>query len=239
MSVGLHAADLGHNLLLGDGVVLGEGVVFGANVVVYDDTVIGDGCFIQDGAVLGKRPSLSPTSTARGGELAPLVLGAGCVVSTGAVVYRGTTLGAGCILGDHAGVRERCTLGERVVVGRGSVVENDTTIGDHTKIQTGAYLTAYMTIEDHVFIAPCVHTTNDNFMGRTEKRHALMKGATIRRGARVGGGVVLCPGVEVGAEAFIAAGAVVTRDAPAGKVLMGVPARVVRDVHADELLAEQ
>lgn len=239
MSVGLHAADLGHNLLLGDGVVLGEGVVFGANVVVYDDTVIGDGCFIQDGAVLGKRPSLSPTSTARGGELAPLVLGAGCVVSTAAVVYRGTTLGAGCILGDHAGVRERCTLGERVVVGRGSVVENDTTIGDHTKIQTGAYLTAYMTIEDHVFIAPCVHTTNDNFMGRTEKRHALMKGATIRRGARVGGGVVLCPGVEVGAEAFIAAGAVVTRDAPAGKVLMGVPARVVRDVRGDELLENQ
>ena len=239
MSVGLHAADLGHNLLLGDGVVLGEGVVFGANVVVYDDTVIGDGCFIQDGAVLGKRPSLSPTSTAKRGELAPLVLGAGCVVSTGAVVYRGTTLGAGCILGDHAGVRERCTLGERVVVGRGSVVENDTTIGDFTKIQTNAYITAYMTIEDHVFIAPCVHTTNDNFMGRTEKRHALMKGATIRRGARVGGGVVLCPGVEVGAEAFIAAGAVVTRDAPAGKVLMGVPARVVRDVHADELLAEQ
>jgi acetyltransferase-like isoleucine patch superfamily enzyme len=96
-----------------------------------------------------------------------------------------------------------------------------------------------MTIEDHVFVAPCVQTTNDNFMGRTEKRHALIKGATIRRGARIGGGVVLCPGIEIGAEAFIAAGAVVTRDAPAGKVLMGVPARVVRDVPAEELLENQ
>lgn len=235
----LHPSDLGVNLLLGDGVVVGERVTFGANAIVFDDTVIGDGCFIQDGAVLGKAPSLGPTSTAKRGELAPLVLGAGCVISTGAVVYRGATLGPGCILGDYAGVRERCVLGEGVVVGRGSVVENDTVIGDQTKIQTGAYITAYMTIEDHCFIAPCVQTTNDDFMGRTEKRHALIKGATIRRGARVGGGAVLCPGIEIGEEAFIAAGAVVTKDAPARKVLMGVPARVVRDVAEEELLENQ
>jgi acetyltransferase-like isoleucine patch superfamily enzyme len=237
--VPLHPSDRGVGLLLGDDVTIGPGVTFGANVIVFADTVIGDGCFIQDNAVLGKVPSLSPTSTAKRGELAPLVLGAGCVISTGAVVYRGTTLGPGCILGDYAGVRERCTLGEKVVVGRGSVVENDTTIGDFTKIQTDVYITAYMTIEDHCFIAPCVQTTNDNFMGRTEKRHKLIRGATIRRGARVGGGAVLCPAIEIGAEAFIAAGAVVTSDAPARKVLMGVPARVVRDVYEDELLENQ
>lgn len=236
----MYPSPLGRNLLFGEGVVIvGSEVTFGANVVVHADTVIGHGCFIQDGAVLGKVPSLSPTSTAKRDGLRPLVLGPGCVVSTGAVVYRGTELGAGCIIGDYAGVRERCTLGERVVVGRGSVVENDTVIGDDTKIQTNVYITAYMTIEDHCFIAPCVQTTNDNFMGRTEKRHELIKGPTIRRGARVGGGAVLCPGIEIGEEAFIAAGAVVTKDAPAGKVLMGVPARVVRDVNEDELLENQ
>jgi len=235
----LAPSELGHNLLLGDNVTVGSDVTFGANVIVYDDTVIGDGCFIQDNAVLGKVPSLSPSSTAKRGELSPTALGRGCVISTGAVVYRGTALGAGCILGDYAGIRERCFLGERVVVGRGSVVENDTVIGELTKIQTNVYITAYMTIEDRCFIAPCVQTTNDNYMGRTERRHKLIKGATIRRGARVGGGVVLCPGVEIGEEAFLAAGAVVTKDAPARKVLMGVPARVVRDVNEDELLENQ
>jgi acetyltransferase-like isoleucine patch superfamily enzyme len=235
----LAASPLGHNLLLGDNVSVGEDVTFGANVVVYDDTVIGDRCFVQDNAVLGKVPSLSPTSTAKRGELPGTVLGPGCVISTGAIVYRGTTLGPGCILGDYAGVRERCVLGERVVVGRGSVVENDTTIGDLTKIQTNVYITAYMRIEDRCFIAPCVQTTNDNFMGRTERRHQLIRGATIRRGARVGGGVALCPGVEIGEDAFLAAGAVVTKNAPARKVLMGVPARVIRDVNADELLENQ
>lgn len=235
----MRPSDRGHNLLLGEDVSVGDGVTFGANVVVHDGTVIGDGCFIQDNAVLGKAPSLSPTSTAKRGDLGPLTLGNGCVVCTGAIVYRGATLGPGCIVGDLASIRERCVLGQRVVVGRGTCVENDTIIGDFTKIQSNAYITAYMEIEDHVFIAPAVQTTNDNFMGRTEKRHALEKGATIRRGARVGGGALLLPRVEIGAEAFVAAGSIVTRDVPAGKLVMGSPARVLRDVPEEELLDNQ
>ena len=79
-------------------------------------------------------------------------------------------------------------------------------------------------------------TTNDNYMGRTEKRRELMKGPTIRRGARVGGGAVLCPGVEIGEEAFVGAGAVVVRDVPPRVVVVGNPARVLRDVPEEELL---
>jgi acetyltransferase-like isoleucine patch superfamily enzyme len=100
-----------------------------------------------------------------------------------------------------------------------------------------AYVTAYSTLEDDVFIAPCVITTNDNFMGRTERRHALRKGPTIRRGARIGGGAVICPGVEIGEEAFVGAGAVVVRDVPPGVVVVGNPARIVREVPPEELLA--
>jgi acetyltransferase-like isoleucine patch superfamily enzyme len=123
-----------------------------------------------------------------------------------------------------------------VVIGRGVCVENDTTIGARTKIQSNAYITAYCTLEEDVFIAPCVITTNDNFMGRTERRHDLVRGATIRRAARVGGGATLLPGVEIGEEAFVGAGALVLRDVPPRKVVVGAPARVLRDVAADELL---
>ena len=59
----------------------------------------------------------------------------------------------------------------------------------------------------------------------------------MRRAARVGGGVVLTPGIEVGEEAFVAAGAVVTRDVPPRAVVMGVPARHVREVPDSDLLA--
>ena len=204
--------------------------------IVYPGTVLGEGCRILDFAVVGKQPTLSPRSTAKREELRPLELGAGTVVSTGAVLFAGTTVGERVIVGDQACVRERCTIGDDVVIGRGSLVENDTSVGALTKIQAHAYITAYSLLEDNVFIAPCVITTNDNFMGRTEKRHELVKGPTIRRGARVGGGCVLLPGIEIGEEAFIGAGAVVIRDVPPRALMVGNPARQIREVPDEELL---
>jgi acetyltransferase-like isoleucine patch superfamily enzyme len=168
--------------------------------------------------------------------LPPAELGPGTIVSTGAVVFAGTRVGARVIVGDQACVRERCVVGDDVVIGRGSLVENDTSIGALTKIQAHAYITAYSVLEEEVFIAPCVVTTNDNFMGRTERRHELIRGPTIRRGARVGGAAVLCPGVEIGEEAFVGAGAVVIRDVPPRAVVVGNPARQIREVREDELL---
>ena len=207
--------------------------------IVYPGTIVGDGCRILDYAVVGKPPTLSARSTTKPHELEPLELGAGTIVSTAAIVFAGTTIGARVIVGDQACVRERVQIGDDVVIGRGTLVENDTTVGSLTKIQADAYITAYSTLEDNVFIAPCVLTTNDNFMGRTERRHALRKGPTIRRGARIGGGAVLCPAVEIGEEAFVGAGAVVIGDVPPRVVVVGNPARVLRDVPAEELLARE
>ena len=180
-----------------------------------------------ENAVIGKQPALGPKSTATREPLAPAEIGDGTIVSTGAIVFAGAEIGGGCIIGDQSCVRERVEIGDDVVVGRG------------TRIQAGAYVTAYSTLEEDVFIAPCVVTTNDNFMGRTERRKELMKGPTIRRGARIGGGAILCPGVEIGEEAFVGAGAVVTKDVPPRKLVVGSPARVLRDVADDELLENQ
>ena len=206
------------------------------SAIVYPGTVLGEDVKVLENAVVGKQPTLSPRSTAKREPLPPAVLGAGTIVSTGAIVFAGTTIGDRVILGDQSCIRERVLIGDDVVVGRGSLVENDTTIGAMTKIQADAYITAYSTLEEHVFIAPCVVTTNDNWMGRTEKRFGNIKGPTIRRGARIGGGAILCPGVEIGEEAFVGAGAVVTKDVPPRVVVVGSPARVLRDVPADELL---
>jgi acetyltransferase-like isoleucine patch superfamily enzyme len=204
--------------------------------IVHPGTVVGDGCRILDYAVVGKQPVLSPRSTAAQEELPPLELGAGTVVSTGAVVFAGSSLGERVIVGDQACVRERCTIGNDVVIGRGSLVENDTEVGARTKIQADAYVTAYSLLEEDVFVAPCVVTANDNFMGRTERRHALRRGPTIRRGARVGAAAVLLPGIEIGQEAFVGAGAVVLRNVPARAVVVGNPAREIREVPEEELL---
>ena len=207
--------------------------------IVYPGTKLGEGVRVLENAVVGKQPSLSPRSTAKREDLPPAEIGDGTIVSTGAVVFAGSKVGARVILGDQSCVRERVVVGDDVVIGRGTLVENDTTIGAMTKIQAEAYITAYSTLEEHVFIAPCVVTTNDNFMGRTERRHELIKGPTIRRGARIGGGAVLLPGVEIGEEAFVGAGAVVTKNVQARMVVVGNPARVMRGILEDELLENQ
>ena len=103
------------------------------------------------------------------------------------------------------------------------------------RIQTNVYLTAFSVVEDDVFVGPCACTTNDDTMARHDPDMEL-RGALLRRACRIGGGALLTPGVEVGEEAFVAAGALITRDVPPRAVVMGVPARVVREVGDEDLL---
>lgn len=231
---------IGFYSVIGDEVTIGSDVTIGNNVTIYPGTKIGDNVSIESNAVVGRQPHPAKTSTIKITEpLAPLEIGSGTTIGAGAVLYAGTVLGSCCLIGDAAVVRERCTIGDYVIVGTGSIVENSVDIGQKTKIQSGSYITAYTTIGKNCFIAPMVTTTNDNFMGRTEERFKLIKGAVIKNGARVGGGVILLPGVVIGEESFIAAGSVMTKDALPGKVYKGVPAREFRPVPEKEMLKEE
>jgi UDP-2-acetamido-3-amino-2,3-dideoxy-glucuronate N-acetyltransferase len=228
-------SDLAPGLLLGEDVHVGEGVRFGAYVVVHPGTVIGDGCEIQDGVILGKPPKLARHSKASREPPARLVLQAGAVVCSRAIVFAGADIGAGAILGDQSFVRERARIGAGSMIGRGSTVDNDVRMGARVRVQTDVYLTAFSVIEEDVFVGPGACTTNDDTMARHGPEYRL-RGATLRRACRIGGASVLCPGVEVGEEAFVAAGAVVTKDVPARAVVMGVPGRTVREVPDADLI---
>ena len=203
--------------------------------VVYPGTVLGSDVRLGDGAVIGKPPVLAAGSSAAGEEPHPACLGDGVSVGAGAVVLAGAVIGDGCVVGDQAHVRERTSIGAGSVIGRGVSVENDVRMGARVRLQTNAYITAWSIVEDDVFVAPGVLTTNDPTAGRRQPGQEL-RGPSLRRACRIGAGAVLLPGVEVGEEAFVAAGAVVTADVPARTVAMGVPARVVREVLEEELL---
>jgi UDP-2-acetamido-3-amino-2,3-dideoxy-glucuronate N-acetyltransferase len=223
-----------HVPLLAPGVRVGEGVEWGAHVVVHGDTVIGVECSIGDHTVLGRVPKLAPHSAAHG-AVEPLELEAGVTVGAHAVLLAGARIGAGAIVGDQSFVRERAVVGAGTVVGRGSVIDNDVRLGARVRMQSNVYLAAGSIVEDDVFLGPGALTSNDNTMGRHAPGIAPA-GAVLRRACRIGTGAVLTPGVEVGEEAFVAAGAVVTADVPARAVVMGVPARVVREVPEEDLL---
>jgi acetyltransferase-like isoleucine patch superfamily enzyme len=234
-------ADLAEDVRVAPGAVvyrnarIGAGSVIGAGAVIHAGTEIGSGCTIEEGAVLGKTPRLRAGSHAAGATLAPLVLEDDVTVCCGAVLYAGARIGAGAIVGDQAQVRERSSIGPGSVVGRGSAVDFGAIVGARASIQTGVYVTAEAIVEDDVFLGPGVLTTNDDTMAR-HPRGDRLRGPVFRRACRVGGGAVIVPGVEIGEEAFVAAGAVVTRDVGPREVVMGVPARVVRRVQDADLI---
>lgn len=228
---------LRHNVVVEDSCRLGEGVVLDYNVVVKTGTQVGSGTVIGANSVIGQAPSKGKSSTLSiSPDLPPLVITEECKVGAGCVVYLGTRVGPGCYIADGAQVRERCRLGRNVIIGRATTVENDCVIGDDTRIQAGVFLVALSVLEESVFVAPMVTTTNDNFVGRTRERFKHRKGVTVRRGGRIGANAVILPGLTIGEEALVAAGSVVTHDVPPYKIVMGVPARVVRDVPPEQLI---
>ena len=218
-----------------EGARIGAGSTIGSGAVIHAGTEVGTDCVIEDGAVLGKRPRLRAASSAAGAEIGWLVLEAGVTVCCGALLYAGAHVASGAIIGDQAQVRERARIGPESVVGRASSVDFGAQVGARVLIQTGVYVTAGSTVEDDVFLGPGVLTTNDHTMGRHVSGEALL-GPTFRRACRVGGGAVLVPGVVIGEEAFVAAGALVTSDVGDREMVMGVPARVVRRVPDEDLL---
>jgi UDP-2-acetamido-3-amino-2,3-dideoxy-glucuronate N-acetyltransferase len=226
--------ELGPGAVVLEGAIIGPGSAIGTGAVVHAGVTLGEGCLVEDGAVLGKRPRLRPGSSAEG-SLGPLDVGDGATICCGAIVYAGARLGAGVIIGDQSQVRERAVVGERTVLGRGSTIDFDARVGARVSIQTLVYLTGAAVVEDDVFIGPGVTTTNDDTMDRHPRGEPL-RGPVLCRACRIGGGVTLTPGVVIGEEAFVAAGAVVTRDVEARTVVMGVPARVIRQVGDEDLL---
>lgn len=216
--------------IIHEDVQIGNNVTIHDYVVLYPGTVIEDGVEIFDHCVVGKIPK-SPGSTSRGLIKKPLPtrIGTESILCPGVTVYSGTTIGRNTLLGDHCSISEMCVIGDYDVISKNVTVNYNTKIGNHVRIMDTSHITGNAIIEDDVFVSVLVATTNDNAMGKGEYSDE-MHGPIIRRGACVGAAANLLPGVTIGENSVVGAGALVTKDVPGGKVVMGIPARVVRDV---------
>jgi acetyltransferase-like isoleucine patch superfamily enzyme len=166
-------------------------------------------------------------------------IGDECIIGACVVIYRGCVVGSKVLVADLSSIREHVTIGQGTIVGRGVAVENFCTVGEYCKLETNAYLAAHSVVEDRCFIAPCVVTSNDNFVGRTRERFRHFKGLILRKGGRIGANATILPGKEIGEDALVGAGSVVTKNLPPGKVYAGVPAKELKDVPDAQLLKNQ
>jgi len=231
---------IGEFCIIGEDVTIGTGCIIGHRVIIHGDVTIRDHVRIDDGTVIGKRPmkaAISAVTTSD--ELPPCTIGEHCIIGTGVVIYRGSEIGDKVLIADLSTVRENVTIGKCTIVGRGVAIENKCNIGRYVKLETNAYVTAYSEIGDRAFIAPCVATSNDNFVGRTEERFKHFKGVIVEKGARIGVNATVLPGKVIGEDSLVAAGALVTTDVPSRKIVARAPAKVLRDVPSEQLLENQ
>lgn len=122
-----------------------------------------------------------------------------------------------------------CKIGENCNICSHCLVENDVVIGDNVTIKCGVQIWDGITIEDNVMIGSNVTFTNDIYPRSKNKNWELLK-TKVCRGATIGAGSVILPGLIIGEGAFVAAGSVVTRDVPEGELWMGNPAKFYRKV---------
>jgi acetyltransferase-like isoleucine patch superfamily enzyme len=152
-------------------------------------------------------------------------------------IFDEVLIGAGTRIGNFVFIRDKTEIGSSCVIGSYVDIEGEVKIGNNSSIQSGCYLTRGVIIEDEVFLGPRVVTMNDKKMSYRRKSLTYNRQAPkVLHGARVGGGAVLLPGVTIGRNAFVGAGAVVTKDVPERGIVFGSPAKIVGEVPEDQLV---
>ena len=143
-----------------------------------------------------------------------------CMIRSHNVIYDNVEIGEGTKTGHFVLIREKTKIGKNCKIGTGTIIDGETEIGDNVSIQSNVYIPRKAKIEDNVFLGPCCVLTNDK-----KPPQPNLEGPIIKRGATVGANATILPGIEIGENAMVGAGAVVTKDVPAGDVVMGVPAK--------------
>ncbi|UCE39162.1 MAG: transferase [Thermoplasmata archaeon] len=207
---------------------------------IFPNVSLGNNVTVFPGGVIGRAPVSSGATIRRldVDKVLPVSIGDNCVIGSNAVIYMDVKIGKNSMICDTACIREGCRIGDSVVIAMGVTINYNTKIGDRVKVMDNTHLTGNMIVEDDVFIGMLVTTANDNGMGRNVPKRAkdwLGKGPTIRRFATIGQGACILPSVDIGEDSIVGANSVVTKNVGPRTVVMGIPAKFVRNLFDHEI----
>jgi acetyltransferase-like isoleucine patch superfamily enzyme len=190
---------------------------------IFANVTLGEGSVVEDFCIVG-----TPPRGMKDGELATTI-GDGAVIRSHTVMYAGNVIGKNFQTGNKVNIRESNRIGNNVSVGTLSVIEHHVEIADNVRIHTQVFIPEYSVLEEGCWIGPNVVLTNAKYPLSPGVKDQLA-GPVIRRGAKVGANSTILPGVVVGENALVGAGSVVAKDVPPGAVVVGNPARIIRNI---------
>ena len=190
---------------------------------IYPNVRLGPNVLVGDYVVIGVPP--------RGHEPGDLEtrIGDNAVIRSHTVIYAGNVIGDNFQTGHGVLIREENEIGDNVSIGSHSVVEHHVKIGHGVRIHSQVFVPEFSVLEDGCWIGPNAILTNARYPLSRGVKESL-KGPTVKAGAKVGANATLLPGIVVEVSALVGAGAVVVNDVPEGKVVVGNPAKVIKDV---------
>ena len=215
----------GANVRISPSAIIGHNVRIGDNTVIYDNVTVGDDTTICNDCVLGE-PLNDYYAHPDTYENPPLVIGAGSLVRSHAILYAGSRIGDHFQCGHRVTIREGMRIGSHCRVGTLCDLQGHAEMGDYTSLHSNVHIGQRSTIGNYCWIFPYTVLINDP----TPPSHTLI-GPTVGDYSIVAAGCLLMPGVKVGTHSLVGAHSLVARDIPDYGVAVNNPAKVVRDVH--------
>lgn len=203
---------------------IGKNVTISTGVVIYDNVEIGDNTFIGPYCILGE-PTMDYYKDQTKHFFKATKIGANSIIRSFTTIYEDVIIGDNFQSGHHAVIRENSVIGHNTSFGSFSELPGKATIGNYVRIHSKVMLSENNIIEDYVWIFPFVILTNVK-----HPPHGIFQRTTVKEFAQIYAGATLLPGITIGKNAIVGAGALVTKDVPDERLLIGNPGKDVKSV---------
>lgn len=214
---------LGHNCIIEDNVTIGNNVYIDHNTIIRSGVAISDNTFIEANCIIGEYQM--DYCLDRNAPFHPLTIGKKALIRSGSILYSGSTIGDNFSTGHQVTIREKAQIGNNVSIGTLSDIQGNCRIGNYVRLHSSVHIGQKSVLDDYVWIYPYVVLTNDP----TPPSEDFI-GVHVHSFAIIATGSIIMPGLDIGQDSLIGAGAIVTKSVEAYSVAVGNPAKPVSDI---------